>query len=187
VGYFRLFGQAYRFGIVDLGFASNGTAWEAIRSAVLGGWEYTGSLTYNSGLPVNVVSGSDVVLTGTENQRPNVSGSPLLPGGRSRAADVAEWFNTAVFSSATAGTFGNAGRNVITGPPQKGTNMALMKNFPIPLREGMHLQFRAEAFGVFNVPNFSSPNATFGSSKTFGQITSAGGARELQLALKLFF
>jgi hypothetical protein len=128
-----------------------------------------------------------VALTGTENQRPNVVKSPDLPGGRSRGAQIAEWFNTAAFAAAATGTFGNAGRNVITGPPQKGFNMALMKNFPIPLREGMRLQFRAEAFSVFNVPNFSSPNATL-TSKTFGQITSAsGGDRQLQFALKLLF
>ncbi len=135
---------------------------------------------------MNVVSGSDVALSGTENQRPNVVGSPSLPGGRSRAAQIAQYFNIAAFSPAAPGTYGNAGRNVILGPPQKSTNMALMKNFPIPLRESMYLQFRAEAFSVFNIPNFSSPNATM-SSKTFGQITSAGGDRELQFALKLFF
>ena len=165
---------------------ANGGAMRAIAAAVAGGWTYTGSFTYNSGLPVNVTSGSDVALTGTENQRPNVVGSPDLPGGRSRAAQITEWFNTAAFAAAATGSFGNAGRNVITGPPQKGFNMALMKNFPIPLREGMRLQFRAEAFSVFNVPNFSSPNATL-TSKTFGQITSAGGDRQLQFALKLLF
>ena len=169
-------------------FQSNGSAWESIRSAVLGGWEYTGSFTYNSGLPVNVVSGTDVALTGTQMQRPNVNGSPALPGGRSRGDAVAEWFNTSVFSAAAPGIFGDAGRNIVIGPPQKGTNMALMKNFPIPLREGMYLQFRAEAFGIFNVPNFSfaSQRTTFG-SKIFGEITTASGSRELQLALKLFF
>ena len=171
----------------DLPRLSSGPGFaKAIRSAILGNWEYTGSFTYNSGLPVNIVSGTDVALSGTQNQRPNVNGSPTLPGGRTRAAQIAQWFNTAVFYPAATGTFGNAGRNIVIGPPQKGTNMALMKNFPLPLREGMRLQFRAEAFGVFNVPNFSSPNASM-NSKTFGQITSAGGARELQFALKLFF
>jgi len=166
--------------------ASGGSLLKSSASAVFGNWEYTGSFTYNSGLPVNVVTGSDIALTGTENQRPNVNGSPILPGGRRRSDQIASWFNTAAFSSPASGKFGNTGRNVIVDPPQKGTNMALMKNVPIPLSEGLRLQFRAEAFSVFNVPNFSNPNATL-SSKTFGQITSAGGARELQFAMKLFF
>jgi len=54
-------------------------------------------------------------------------------------------------------------------------------------REGMHLQFRAEAFNVFNHPQFQGPDMSVGDSN-FGVITSTvNHPRELQLALKLYF
>src|ERR1700751_4554774 len=76
------------------------------------------------------------------------------------------------------------GRHPIAGPGLHSTNVALMKNFPFSHREVMYLQFRTEAFSVFNTPIFSSPVATLGSS--LGKITStSGGDRHLQFALKL--
>jgi hypothetical protein len=149
-----------------------------------GGWNFSMRWTARSGNPVNIVTGQDNALSGTPKQRPNVDGSPILPGGRSTAQKVAEWFNTSVFTVPAAGTYGDLGRNVIIGPGLNSTNVALMKNFPLGLREGMYLQFRTEAFGVFNTPIFANPGATLGSS--LGKITStSGGDRHLQFALKL--
>jgi hypothetical protein len=54
-------------------------------------------------------------------------------------------------------------------------------------REGMRLEFRFEAFNVFNHPNFAGPDTLFGDG-TFGQITFlATPTREVQLGLKLYF
>jgi hypothetical protein len=66
--------------------------------------------------------------------------------------------------------------------------MSLFKEFSISrLREGMHLQFRAEAFNVFNHPQFQGPHTVVGQSD-FGTITeTVNNPRELQLALKLYF
>lgn len=81
-------------------------------------------------------------------------------------------------------------------------NVALRREFPI--HEGLKLQFRAEAFNVFNHPNFGTINPTFcsGAGCTFGQATSTlatslggilsplyqmGGPRSMQFALKLAF
>jgi hypothetical protein len=55
------------------------------------------------------------------------------------------------------------------------------------IREGMHGEFRAEAFNTLNHPQFQGPDSTVGSS-TFGLITSTvNNPRELQVALKLYF
>jgi len=77
-------------------------------------------------------------------------------------------------------------------------NLAIRRDFPI--REGLKLQFRTEAFNIFNHPNFGFVNSNVGQS-TFGQATTTlagslgvlnplyqqGGSRSLQFALKLIF
>jgi hypothetical protein len=54
------------------------------------------------------------------------------------------------------------------------------------LKEGVDLQFRAEAFNVFNHPNFDLPDNFLG-SPTFGRILSAQSPRHIQFGLKLLF
>ncbi|MBV9085400.1 MAG: TonB-dependent receptor, partial [Acidobacteriaceae bacterium] len=153
---------------------------------VAGGWQWDGLFTARTGLPANPTIGSlDQALVGTGNQRPNLVGDPNLPGDRPKAAKIAEWFNPAAFALPAPGTFGNAGRDIIIGPGSVTANVGLYKDFAIPVREAMKIQFRSEFFNVLNHANLSNPNTTLGSSN--GRITSAGGARALQFALKLSF
>jgi hypothetical protein len=153
---------------------------------VAGGWEWNGLFTTRTGQALNETIGStDAALVGTGNQRPNVSGSPFLSSDRSFSEKIAQWFNPAVFSMPATGTFGNAGRDILLGPGNATVNGGLFKTFPIPLREGMRLQFRSEFFNLLNRVNLSNPNTSLGSSN--GRITSAGSARALQFALKLLF
>ncbi len=158
----------------------------ALARQTLGGWSIAGRLVTRSGNPFNVVTGADNALTGTPQQRPNVLGDPLLPAGRTRGQQLAQWFNTAMFSAPGAGTFGNAGRNTLLGPGMQSTSAALIKNFSLPFREGLYVQFRSEVFNLTNTPIFKNPGNTLGS--TFGRITStSGGDRRLQFALKVVF
>ena len=152
---------------------------------VVGGWQTNGLVSMRSGLPVNVVTGSDIALTGTPNQRPNVSGNPKLPSDRTREAKILAWFDRAPFTQPAAGAFGNLGRNALVGPNSAVTNFGLLKNFVLPGREGLRLQFRSEFFNVFNSVNLGSPNGTFGG--TLGRITSAGDPRIIQFALKVIY
>jgi hypothetical protein len=66
--------------------------------------------------------------------------------------------------------------------------MALFKEFPLSsVREGMRMEFRAEAFNVFNHPQFDAPDTGLGDG-SFGQITGlTNPMRELQLGLKFYF
>ena len=59
-----------------------------------------------------------------------------------------------------------------------------MKNFNI--RERKYVQLRLEAYSVTNSPQWGIPNTSFGST-SFGQITSATGARNLQVAVKFYY
>jgi hypothetical protein len=153
---------------------------------VVGGWQWNGLLTLRTGLPLNPTLGSsDIALSGTPNQRPNVVGEWRISGDRTRAEKLARYFNPAAFATPATGTFGNAGRDIIIGTGSATANAGLFKNFPLPLREGMKIQFRSEFFNVLNRVNLGNPNVTFGSS--MGRITSAGSPRVLQFALKVLF
>jgi hypothetical protein len=151
----------------------------------LGGWNLSFRFTAHTGNPLNIVTGADNAYSGTPKQRPNVNGNPVLPGGRTLAQQLAEWFDTTVFTAPTGGTYGDLGRNALIGPGMNSANAALLKNFPFSRRENVYLQFRFEAFSLLNHPIFSSPGTTMGSS--LGKITSASGDRELQLAAKVVF
>jgi hypothetical protein len=64
-------------------------------------------------------------------------------------------------------------------------NMSLFKTFPIA--ERFRLQVRMEAAGVTNTPNFGAPGTNLSSLATFGVITTAGGSRQMQGSVRVFF
>lgn len=156
-------------------------------STVLSGWETYGIITVQSGRPFTVALLSEIDNSGTgrsilgfgANDRPNVVGNPELSN-----STTSQWFNTSAFAFPAPGTFGNAGRNILDGPGFQNVNVSLMKN--TALTERVNLQFRAEAFNLFNHPNFNLPDNFLG-SPTFGRITSARDPRHIQFGLKLLF
>ena len=155
------------------------------------GWQLSGIYTASSGIPITPFLSADVSGTGELNDRPNLTGDP-----NSGPRTAGQWFNTAAFTIPAAGTFGNAPRNSIIGPPVNIFDFSLNKTTRIV--ENVSLQFRAEAFNLFNRPNFSLPNVDRNSS-AFGAISetpdvtagnprlSEGGPRVLQFGLKLIF
>jgi Carboxypeptidase regulatory-like domain len=100
------------------------------------------------------------------------------------------FFNKSAFVRHPRG-FGNAGRNIIHGPDFHDVDLSLAKSTAI--KEGINLQFRADAFNVLNHPNFAQPNRTV-TSADFGRITATrtargdlGSSRQIQLGMKLTF
>jgi hypothetical protein len=146
-------------------------------------WQVNTIVSLESGLPFTVTSGTDRSLSGIGNDYADyVPGvSPARPAGLSQ---VLEYFNTAAFTAAANGTFGNTGRNILRGPGFFDMDVALFKNFFITERS--RLQFRAEAFNIENRPNFQNPSSAINSA-TFGRITSTYDPRLIQFALKLAF
>jgi hypothetical protein len=159
-------------------------------TTALGGWQLAGNTKYGSGNPFNANSGEDYTLEGsgrgTPAERPNISGNPALPSGRSHAQEVQAFFNTSVFSAPSPGQYGNSGRNNIIGPPLIDTDLSLLKRFQFPEPAWGAFQFRLEMFNILNNVNFSGPNNTFG-SPTFGQLQGAQDARVVQLGLRYDF
>jgi len=154
---------------------------------LLSGWQTAAIITLQTGRPFTVALVRELDNSGTgisalgfgANDRPNVIRDPTLT---ERTPE--QWFDPSAFAFPARGTFGNAGRNIVTGPGYQNINVSLIKN--TALSETLNLQFRAEAFNLFNHPNFNLPDNFLG-SPTFGQITSAHEPRHIQFGLKLLF
>jgi hypothetical protein len=148
--------------------------------ALLGDWQAGGNFTAQSGAPFTVNIASDQANIGSgPAQRPNISGNP-----NDGPKNPQEWFDTSVFSLPALYTFGTAPRNAVIGPGLLEFDLSLQKD--IHLTEAVKLQFRAEAYNLFNHPNFNIPNRT-AFTANFGSISSAQDSRQLQFALKLLF
>ena len=135
--------------------------------AALSNWQLSGLLTLQDGTPLNpFYIATDIANSGTPN-RPNiVPGQSISLPSSERSAD--HWFNTAAFSTPAPFTFGNAGRNIIPGPGNEVTDIALARRFAIAERTSMEL--RVEGFNVFNHPNYGIPGPYPDLGPFFGKI-----------------
>ncbi len=152
---------------------------------LLGGWTAQGIPAWRSGLPVNVTAGIQLVQNGrVDGQRPDYVGG-VNPYRRDPKALT--WLNPAAFDNLTPraqGRFGNLGYNVFRSPSGFTFDAALHKHFAV--REGHRLTFRFEMFNALNHKVLGRPVAVL-SNPNFGQILSASGGRNIQLALKYSF
>jgi outer membrane receptor protein involved in Fe transport len=154
---------------------------------VVGGWSAGYIAEIHSGFPYGVIEQTNTTNAFSAAQRPNIVGNPQLPGGRSKADELNEWFNVAAFAAPAQFTFGNGGRTNGYGPGAVSMDLSILKDFRI--REGHSVQFRAELLNFLNHANFDLPNLNQGSA-TFGQIsTLAPGtdSRIVQLGLHYRF
>jgi hypothetical protein len=150
---------------------------------VVGGWELSGITQAETGFPITVYmpNGNSVGL-GKNNtyNRPDILGPETYPG------TFGEWFNPADLVAPPPGVFGSLGRNSLKGPGRQNWDMTLIKKFGLGFREGANLEFRADAFNVFNHTQFAAVGATY-SQSTLGQVTSVYDPRVFQLGLTLSF
>lgn len=156
---------------------------KGVGAAVLGGWTWNGTLTLQTGVPFTARVAGDIadVARGVNGTlRANVTGSPVAVS----EPTIDEWFNTAAFEVPPSGTFGNAGRNTITGPGTCLINMGLTRN--IPLGRPRTLSLRIQATNVFNTPQFTAID-TIVNSPTFGEVTRVGSMRTVRLETRIRF
>jgi hypothetical protein len=168
------------------------TATSRLLRAGLGGWQFSGIVTEESGAPINLgVSG-----TTAASYISNSGTRPVVTGAISYPKTPAAWFSgTFAAPSCTAGgsgtdCYGNLPFNAITGPGRNNFDLALLKNFAVT--ERFRIEFRAEAFNAFNHTQFQGNSNTGGISTSFGagdfgQVKSAYDARQWQFALKLIY
>ncbi|MBM3759098.1 MAG: TonB-dependent receptor [Acidobacteria bacterium] len=162
------------------------------RNKFYGGWDLSGIFTARTGAPLTVLvnrSAANVPSGQTQSQRAQYVGGvdPYMPN-----RSAAQWLNPAAFVAPANGTFGNVGRNSLRSPGLWQMDIGLAKK--IRVTERMNLDFRAEAFNLFNRAQFGAPinNISVG---TFGRIlgtandgsTGNGTPRNLQFMLRLNF
>ena len=165
------------------------TSASGLESKIVGGWQFNGISAFLSGFPFTPLVGSNRSGDGdTRNpDRPNVSttfSGPVILG------KPTGWFDPNAFSLPAFGTFGNAGRGILSGPGLADVDLALFKNTKVS--DYLTVQFRAEFFNAFNRVNFGPPNTTVFSSGAInasaGVITTlATNPRQIQFGLKLIF
>jgi hypothetical protein len=170
-----------------------GANWNGFIDSVLGGWEINAINSYNTGLPINVIysptAPNDVTgripdFRGAAIMRPNIIGDPT---GSSGPARLDNYFNKSAFQIPSAASpFGNLSRNAFRTLDFLQWDLGINKNFALPFREGMALQFRSEFFNVLNHTNFGYPTADI-TNTAFGTIRSTYPPRQIQFALKLLF
>jgi hypothetical protein len=181
-------------------------------NAVIGGWQISAINTAQAGTPFNltytptslqqVSQQISATYRGANEYRPNyVPGQKVIQGTSNRSANTGyvNYVNLAAFQipAATKNTsgyylspFGNASRNPARTPPFNETDLDVNKRFNTPI-ESMKIEFRAEAYNVFNHVNFYLPGNISGSQGGAptggGQITSTFEPRILQFALKVIY
>ncbi len=158
--------------------------------ALVEGWQVNVIAAWNSGTPFTVSDSTNVALqansppiSGFAASRPNLVGDP---DDGPRTVDA--WISRSAFQrlnpQTQAGQFGDAGRNIATGPAYTNVDLSLVRAFRMP--HGLRLEFRAECFNLANHANFGLPVADLNSAN-FGRILSAGPPRLLQFGVKVMF
>jgi hypothetical protein len=163
----------------------------AFADRIAAGWALSGITTFAKGQPVQLSESDDRSLTGTFDDsvdEPSYTGdgSPLYID-RNPRSQTNPYFNPNYFTVEPLGQVGNVMRRFFVGPGILNSDLALLKD--TKLAEGRSIQFRAEAFNVFNHAQFNNPNGNINNSGTggFGFVNSARDPRIMQVALKVQF
>ena len=153
-------------------------------------WQVSPIISMFTGNPIQITDGKDISLSGQNLDRPNV----ILPDQVYGAPKtVLQYLNPAAFQCAGSnsactvfsGQFGNLGRNSLYGPGQRNFDIAVSRQFQ--MRERFKMEFRSDFFNILNHANWNNPVSSLSSAATFGQITTFGSPRIIQMAMKLYF
>jgi hypothetical protein len=172
-----------------------------------GGWEFSGITTAQTGTPFSIANGVYGDSAGVGNYVGTSSYADIIGNINSKPSQVNVpgfagplLYSPSAFAQPQGLTFGNAGRNILYSPGRLNFDTGLFKHFVV--REKTSLEFRVEAFNVFNHTQWSSVNSGFscvggtnnspGDPSCFGttnflQPGSAHNPRILQLGMKLIF
>lgn len=182
------------YAVCPLPFGTHGRwAKSGAAAAFLGGWTFSPILSRQSGTPFSISSsGASVNAPGNSQTADQVLPHVAILGGH---GPNQPYFDPNAFAPVTGVRFGTTGRNILRGPGYFNLDASLTRSFTI--NERLRLQFRADAFGLTNTPQFGNPgtsvsnarfsNGTITSYNGYDIISSASGERQIRFALKLSF
>jgi hypothetical protein len=174
--------------IYELPFGRGRRFGSAVPGAVnllLGGWQFNGITTFQTGTPLSISASNTAGIGGTTIRANNNGSSGRIAGSVSGRLD--RYFDTSVFSQPPPFTLGNLSTRLpdIRNDGIRNFDLSLFKEFAP--REWIKTQIRAEYLNAFNTPRFSGPDTNV-NSQTFGRITSQANApRQIQFGLKLLW
>ncbi len=147
-----------------------------------GGWELSGIVTMETGIPLGISLGGSQGGNGVQNGR----NRPDLVGKISYPQTVGAWFDTSAFASPALGAWGNLKAGALRAPGRDNWNVSLFKSFLFSETRGSRFELRVETFNTFNHTQFNNISTSY-SSSNFGQVTSVWDPRVIQLGGKLIF
>ena len=180
--------------IYDIPLLRN-SASRLVKSTV-GGWQISGIVTMESGVPVDIHVGGIQSSNGLPNasNRPNLVGKITHPNAVQSGDHVIQYIDPTVFAAPTMGSWGNLGHYAVRGPGRDNWNLSLFKSFTFSESRGSRFELRLETFNTWNHTQFNGVNNTVTFDKTgtrvvnnFGQFNSAFDPRILQLGGKIYF
>ncbi len=156
----------------------------------VGNWQINGILLIRSGQPYTVVYNQDQANTGNVfGERANLVGDPnsgTCPNGF-KVGSTQCAFNTSAFAVPDLYTYGTTGRDQFRTSPYWNLDISVFRKFPL-WSENRRLEFRAEAFNLFNTLIYGQPGWFLNDPSSFGKVTSAANAaRQLQFGAKIIF
>jgi hypothetical protein len=168
-GFGHLVGSGSDSGDDDAPSSAEKVAWQPspVLKTLLGGWQLSGITTYETGTPFSVINGGGAGGTGSADNagvgdglgvgsyadvigKANV-GKPFVAQGGNNVGPLL--LNPGAFAAPRGLTFGNSGRNYLRNPSRINFNMSMFKHFK-PFQEKLDIEFRAEAFNIFNHTQF---------------------------------
>jgi len=155
---------------------------------IVGNWQINNIFTWRNGQAFTAQDSADRANIGGGGQRANQVGNPHIG-----KKTISEWFNTKAFALPEIYTFGNAGRNSLQSQRLINLDTSVIRSFPF-WRE-KRIEFRAEAFNLFNHPVFAAPTSDINNAN-FGVVQPQNGpygngqanvSRQLQMSAKIVF
>jgi len=154
---------------------------------LINGWQVSSVIRYRTGLPTAVIG--DLAY----NANYWLSSLAIVTAPVKTSVQIDQNGNPSIFANPSAANSfedelpGHSGtRAALRLAPLFNTDVTLSKSFRLP-KEGQRIQFRAEAFNVFNNVNFSNPSLSLQAPGTFGEFQAVADPRTMQFALRYEF